>query len=532
MENKEYMPIRICKHIHISHNFFVDDVLLFAMLTKISWICIKSILDRFQKASGLAINKSKSILFHNDSNEAFISWICQLFGVNSKPISNGIKYLGYRLKPKAFTRDDWRWLIDRFLNKISLWEYRSLSLGGRVVLAQSVLMQLSVYWAHLFLLPASIIHSMNRIIANFIWGAKADRNKFHLTKLGLLSMPKFLGGWGLMDIRTFGKALLCKSLWRGIFNSNPWSAIIRQKYLKGRSLEFWFRTGSLGIKQGSAIWLSFRRIEQFFLGNLKWNIFSGTKIFIGLDHLAGLKGNLLIPDPLLFHLHRSGFFTWDRIIDRWIDPYPILLTAADLGIPQALVSLWDTFISSIEQAGLKRSGFDDHLVWSLPLSNLQASGRVIYMELISMKNRPIRKIFPVLWWKLACPLKLILFAWLVFHNKNLSWENLRKRSWHGPNRCVFCKMEEETNFHMFFNCRISLHVWYDIASFFSFQRPNFSSVDAAFTWWGGQNANIRPILPTTIWCLWKWRNLKVFEDSNISSNYVLSSVLALYPSHT
>lgn len=147
-------------------------------------------------------------------------------------------------------------------------------------------------------------HEQNH--CQFHLGAKAERSKFHLSKLEFLSLPKNLGGWGLMDIRIFGRALLCKALWRGIFIPNPWSAIIRQKYLKGRSLEFWFRSGSLGIKQGSAIWLSFRRIEQYFLDNLKWRIFSGRKIFIGLDSFAGFKGNLQVPDPLLFHLHRSG----------------------------------------------------------------------------------------------------------------------------------------------------------------------------------------------------------------------------------
>lgn len=59
-------PIKICRHNFISHNLFVDDVLLFAMLCRISWTCLKDILERFQRASGLIINKAKSTLFHND----------------------------------------------------------------------------------------------------------------------------------------------------------------------------------------------------------------------------------------------------------------------------------------------------------------------------------------------------------------------------------------------------------------------------------------------------------------------------------
>ena len=156
-----------------------------------------------------------------------------------------------------------------------------------------------------------------------------------------------------MDLRIFGKALLYKSLWRGIFNSNPCSAIICQKYQKGRSLEFWFRSGSLGIKQGWAIWLSFRRIEQYFLDNLKWKKISGRKISIGLDSFARFKGNLQILNPLLLLLHRLGIFTWDRIIDRWSGPYPMLKNVADIGVPQAFFSLWDNLKLSIHQAGLK-----------------------------------------------------------------------------------------------------------------------------------------------------------------------------------
>lgn len=117
---KEYIPIRICKNINISHNLFVDKLLLFAMLSKVTWICIKSIFDRFHKALGLAINTSKLILYHNGSDEALISWISQLFRIESRPLSDGIKYLGFRLKARTYGQADWRWLIDCFYSKIAL----------------------------------------------------------------------------------------------------------------------------------------------------------------------------------------------------------------------------------------------------------------------------------------------------------------------------------------------------------------------------------------------------------------------------
>lgn len=262
VDEKLCNPIKICKHIFISHNLFVDDVLLFAMLSRAYWICLKNILERFQKAFGLIINKEKSFLYHNDSNRDMIIWITQLFGIESRSLKDGIKYFGFHLKAKSYSRNDWLWLSDRFFKNISMWEHRSLSLGGRVILTQSVLMQLAVYWAHLFILLASIILSMRRISANFIWGAKADRGKFHLSKMDSIAMLKKLGCWGLMDQRLFDKALVCKSMWRGIFGNGPWSVIIQKKYLKGRSMEHWFRSRPIGIKQGSAIWHNFRKMEN------------------------------------------------------------------------------------------------------------------------------------------------------------------------------------------------------------------------------------------------------------------------------
>ena len=108
-----------------------------------------------------------------------------------------------------------------YYKKIFAWEFKCLSLAGRIILSQVVLTQLAIYWAHLFFLPASIIQKMNKITTNFIWGRKSEHRKYHLTRMEKISMPKNLGGWGLLDLRTFGKVLLCKSLWRGIYGEGP-----------------------------------------------------------------------------------------------------------------------------------------------------------------------------------------------------------------------------------------------------------------------------------------------------------------------
>eukprot|EP00253_Pinus_taeda_P028596 PITA_28596 len=140
---------------------------------RVTWICLNDILNRFQNATGLQINKSKSILLHNDVNMERVQWIVVLFGVEMRSIKDRLKYPSFQLKVKGYSKVDWQWIIDRYYKKISACEYKCLSLAGRIVLTQAVL-QLVVYWAHIFFLPASIIQKMNKTIANFIWGGKLE----------------------------------------------------------------------------------------------------------------------------------------------------------------------------------------------------------------------------------------------------------------------------------------------------------------------------------------------------------------------
>lgn len=145
-----------------------------------------------------------------------------------------------------------------------------MSLGGQVILTQVVLSQLGVYWAHLFHIPASIINNLNHLMANFIWGGSPNGKKYHLTKLSNITLPKGMGGWGIMDLCCFSKALLIKSLCRGLFGASTWSKIIQHKYLKDKCFSVWYRNGTIGIKQGSAIWLSFLKVEKKNIHHLAW----------------------------------------------------------------------------------------------------------------------------------------------------------------------------------------------------------------------------------------------------------------------
>jgi len=88
-------PLKLCRNNYISHNLFVDDILIFGMLCRLTWICLHDILKRFQKATGLQINESKSAFYHNDVNMEIIEWISSLFEIEARPIKDGMKYLRF-----------------------------------------------------------------------------------------------------------------------------------------------------------------------------------------------------------------------------------------------------------------------------------------------------------------------------------------------------------------------------------------------------------------------------------------------------
>lgn len=139
-------------------------------------------------------------------------------------------------------------------------------------------------------------------------------------------------------------------------------------------------------------------------------------------------------------------------------------------------------------------------------------------------------LFPPSFWKVGCPLKMILFSWLVFRNKNLTWEILQKKSWHGPSRCAMCHNAVETNLYMFFQCASSLRIWYDLSLSFGFPYLIFSSVQDGFKWWSKQSLSWRSLFIIAYSFLWKWRNAHIFQDSKGPLNSILMCIMACHDS--
>jgi hypothetical protein len=96
-------------------------------------------------------------------------------------------------------------------------------------------------------------------------------------------------------------------------------------------------------------------------------------------------------------------------------------------------------------------------------------------------------------------------------------DNLKKRQLIMINRCCMCKSNGETVDHLFLCCEVTRALWYAIFSRFGLYwvMPN-RVADLFACWWTGghsQSATVWKMVPLCLlWCLWRERNARCFED--------------------
>lgn len=99
MEHDHFQALKMGLNINTSHGVFIDDVLIMGMLNHFSQLCLFHIFRRFSNATGLYLNAQKSIVFHGKCALDIIIYIKNLFGIEAQFLCDGIKYLGYHMKP-------------------------------------------------------------------------------------------------------------------------------------------------------------------------------------------------------------------------------------------------------------------------------------------------------------------------------------------------------------------------------------------------------------------------------------------------
>lgn len=200
-------------------------------------------------------------------------------------------------------------------------------------------------------------------------------------------------------------------------------------------------------------------------------------------------------------LHNRGYFFWANVIQKWDGAVPIWKIATEIQLNGALETQWNSIITSMRAGGIYRSSKWDFLIWKGLGGTTSIQAKQIYLQLLHTASDPPDNIFPTVFWKTGCPIKIIIFAWLAYYNRNLTWENLQKQKWYGPAICPICRSNSERNLHIFLQCPQTQFIWQNLATHFGFTYVNAPSITKAFTGWSNMYIERRPITLLTIWAI-------------------------------
>jgi hypothetical protein len=165
------------------------------------------VLTCFKAVTGLQVNMAKSEMVsigevQNISDLA--DSLCCHIGV--LPLS----YLGMPLGASYKAVAIWNPILEKMERRLSSWQKLYLSKGGRLSLLKSTLSSLPTYFLSLFTIPISVVHRIEKLQINFLWGGLGDEFKHHLVGWDKVYTPKENGGLGVRNLVLTNKALLGK----------------------------------------------------------------------------------------------------------------------------------------------------------------------------------------------------------------------------------------------------------------------------------------------------------------------------------
>lgn len=254
--------------------------------------------------SGLRVNFHKSCLMGVNVSEEFLVMASTF--LNCKVGLIPFMYLGLPVGANPKKLSTWEPVLERISAKFSSWRNRYISLGGRIVLLNSVLNSIPIFYLSYLKMPVRVIKKVEGIQRRFLWGGVGGPNKICWVKWRKICQPKSKGGLGVRDIKLVNLSLLAKWKWR-LLEDEPalWREVLDDIY--GPSVSFRSRReGEVWGPHSSHWWKDLMGLEE--VGDVRWfrrelerGVGDGLRIFFWKDVWMG-NMPLMEVYPRLFSL--------------------------------------------------------------------------------------------------------------------------------------------------------------------------------------------------------------------------------------
>lgn len=136
----------------ISHLQYADDTLCIGKPTVENLWAMKSILRGFEMVSGLKINFFKSSLIGVNVDSGFMDMACNFLNCSAGSIP--FKYLGLPVGANSRSMSTWEPLLENLSGRLNTWGHKFISFGGRIVLLNSVLNAMPIFYLSFLKLPS------------------------------------------------------------------------------------------------------------------------------------------------------------------------------------------------------------------------------------------------------------------------------------------------------------------------------------------------------------------------------------------
>eukprot|EP00253_Pinus_taeda_P015937 PITA_15937 len=411
----------------ITHQQFVDDIMLFGEPTIREVRNMKKVLDLFAEASGMEINKEKSCTFIFNTMETVKSHLTRMLGFKQGELP--MKYLGNVLDFNSKRLKNWQGVLAKLKNKVANWTFRTLNIAGRIVLVKSVLQAIPIYPLSIMAVPQGVCTKIREILRKFIWGGSSQQKKWALVSWKHLTKRKEEGGLGLRDPDKLNKVLGAKLWWRWLRGGNDlWKQLWRHK--GGGEAKFWDENWQ---QRGNMNRIQKIQNIQDKIGDNHINV----KDYWKENELDGIWRKWTTPEE------------WGIEIDQ---------------------EQQGAFMKEVESRKVKARTGRDIIRWGKSTKGSFTVKEAYYLadqQEVTEGNQDWKVIWGKNWWP-----KITLFAWLVAKDKILTWDKLQKKGFSGPSRCYLCNREAETQDHLLIKCVYARNLWREVEKLF--QKPERS----------------------------------------------------------